>query len=102
VSVRIVIDLATEKDRREIYRLRHAVYTAELHQHVENDQASLSDSLDTHNTYLKASVDGQLAGFVSISPPGGRDLRITERHGGGDQRSRAGSNPWAHGFIFWS
>lgn len=69
MAVRITIDLATEADRLEIYRLRHQVYAAELHQHQENSEARLSDSLDAHNTYLKASVHGQLGGFVSITPP---------------------------------
>jgi hypothetical protein len=69
VAVRIAIDLATEADRQEIYRLRHQVYAVEMHQHQENSEARLSDPLDTHNSYLKASVDGQLAGFVSITPP---------------------------------
>ena len=53
---RITIDLATEADRQEIYRLRHQVYASELHQHQENSDACLSDSLDAHNSYLKASV----------------------------------------------
>ena len=69
MAVRIAIDLATETDRQEIYRLRHQVYAVELHQHRENSEACLSDPLDAHNTYLKASIDGQLAGFVSITPP---------------------------------
>jgi histidinol-phosphate/aromatic aminotransferase/cobyric acid decarboxylase-like protein/GNAT superfamily N-acetyltransferase len=69
VAVRITIDLATEADRREIYSLRHQVYAVELHQHRENDEARLSDPLDSCNTYLKASVNGRLAGFISITPP---------------------------------
>ncbi len=70
MAVRITIDLATEADRQEIYRRRHQVYASELHQHQENSEARLSDPLDAHNTYLKACVHGQLAGFVSITPPG--------------------------------
>ena len=70
------MDLATEADRREIYRLRHQVYAVELHQHRENDEARLSDPLDSCNTYLKASVDGRLAGFISITPPGGPSYSI--------------------------
>lgn len=51
LAVRIAIDLATEADRQEIYRLRHQVYAVELHQHRENSEACLSDPLDAHNTY---------------------------------------------------
>lgn len=76
MALRITIDLATEADRREIYRLRHQVYAAELHQHQENSEGSLTDPLDAHNTYLRASVDGRLAGFVSITPPGSPSYSI--------------------------
>ena len=76
MASRITIDLATEADRLEIYRIRHLVYAAELHQHQENSESRLSDSLDAHNTYLTASVGGRLAGFISITPPGSPSYSI--------------------------
>ena len=69
-SNRIVVRLATLADREEIYRLRHEVYARELGQHALNKMGSLHDPLDEFNIYLVASLNGALAGFVSITPPG--------------------------------
>jgi histidinol-phosphate/aromatic aminotransferase/cobyric acid decarboxylase-like protein/GNAT superfamily N-acetyltransferase len=59
-------------DRAEIYRMRHAVYAAELHQHPVNAAGELRDALDAFNIYLAARepATGAIAGFVSITPPG--------------------------------
>ncbi len=67
---RLEIALATERDRQTIYRLRHQVYARELAQHEENPQGSLSDSLDAFNSFITASLDGEIAGFISVTPPG--------------------------------
>src|SRR6266478_9140775 len=67
---RIVLSLATEPDREVIYRLRHEIYAGELGQHAPNSAGRLSDALDAANVYLLAAIDGQIAGFVSITPPG--------------------------------
>jgi len=69
-SNRIVVRIATLAEREEIYRLRHEVYARELGQHAQNKIGSLHDSLDEFNIYIAASLDGVLAGFVSITPPG--------------------------------
>ena len=61
---------ADQADRARIYRRRHAVYAAELGQHAANELGSLSDSLDGFNHYLVAKIGEELAGFVSITPPG--------------------------------
>src|SRR6185437_4268150 len=70
VSNRILIRIATEADREEIYRLRHEVYARELGQHTVNEIGSLHDPLDGFNLYIVASLNGVIAGFVSITPPG--------------------------------
>jgi histidinol-phosphate/aromatic aminotransferase/cobyric acid decarboxylase-like protein len=67
---RIVIRIATAGEREEIHRLRHEVYARELGQHAENKCGTLHDPLDEFNLYIVASLDGALAGFVSITPPG--------------------------------
>lgn len=64
------ISLATEEDREAIYRMRHDVYALELCQHKPNAEEMLTDSLDDFNDYIVAHVEGELAGFVSITPPG--------------------------------
>lgn len=69
-SNRIVVRLASAGDREEIYRLRHEVYARELGQHAMNKIGALTDPLDEFNLYIVASLDGALAGFVSITPPG--------------------------------
>jgi len=68
----IRIDRATDLDRRTIYGLRHRVYALELGQHAARPEAELTDSIDARNDYLTASVDDELVGFVSLTPPGGR------------------------------
>ena len=67
---RIRLSLATEADRDAIYRLRHAVYATELGQHAERDARLITDPLDRFNHYLVATIGRQLAGFVSVTPPG--------------------------------
>jgi histidinol-phosphate/aromatic aminotransferase/cobyric acid decarboxylase-like protein len=74
-AARMRITLATEADRRTIYALRHEVYARELHQHEENAEQALRDTLDAHNLYIVATSGGTMgneamAGFVSITPPG--------------------------------
>src|SRR5881394_3211517 len=70
VSKQITVRLATARDRDEIYRLRHEVYARELGQHALNNIGALHDPLDEFNIYIVASLNGALAGFVSITPPG--------------------------------
>ncbi len=64
------VAIATDSDREGIYRIRHAVYASELHQHQENHEGRLVDPLDGFNHYLCVWHHGELAGFVSMTPPG--------------------------------
>jgi len=66
---RIRIALATEEDRHAIYRMRHDVYARELHQHSENERGEIRDALDDANVYVVAKCRGEIAGFISITPP---------------------------------
>src|SRR6202158_619215 len=70
VQTRIRIGPASDQDRAAIYRLRHQVYARELHQHPENAEERLTDTLDSFNDYITASLDGEVVGFVSLTPPG--------------------------------
>src|ERR1051326_2251019 len=67
---RITLSLASSEDRESIYRLRHAVFAQELRQHLPNSSGFLRDDLDNFNVYLLATVRNQIAGFISITPPG--------------------------------
>jgi len=66
----ITMSLASGLDRDEIYRIRHAVYARELGQHTVNGVERLSDQLDDWNSYLVARIRGEIAGFISVTPPG--------------------------------
>ena len=66
----IVLSVATDQDRECIYRMRHEVYARELGQYAANPAGRLRDALDDGNTYLVAKLAGQLAGFISLTPPG--------------------------------
>jgi histidinol-phosphate/aromatic aminotransferase/cobyric acid decarboxylase-like protein/GNAT superfamily N-acetyltransferase len=65
-----ILSMADAEDRAAIYEMRHAVYAEELGQHATNSQEMLSDLLDDFNEYVVARIDGEVAGFISITPPG--------------------------------
>ena len=67
---RFVLRMAETGERPSIYRLRHDVYATELGQHPENPQGMLSDALDEFNHYIVACEEGEIVGFVSLTPPG--------------------------------
>src|SRR5207245_9674305 len=71
---------ASEAVRQERYLLRHEVYAMVLGQHVPQPPDMLHDELDKRNSYLVASVGGQIAGFISITPPPRPDQRDCEVH----------------------
>jgi histidinol-phosphate/aromatic aminotransferase/cobyric acid decarboxylase-like protein/N-acyl-L-homoserine lactone synthetase len=72
-SPAIFVRTATQEDREAVYRLRHRVYAQELGQYPMNAEERLTDALDAFNEYVVALVDGEVAGFVSITPAwGGR------------------------------
>src|ERR1051325_5774393 len=72
VSIRV----ATDADREVVYRLRHDVYAEELGQHAINAQGRLTDALDSFNTYIVGEVNGEICGFISITPPRGPSYSI--------------------------
>lgn len=65
----VTLRMGGAPDRERIYGLRHKVYAEELHQHSPNDTRRLVDALDGENAYILAEVAGELAGFISITPP---------------------------------
>src|SRR5258708_7170961 len=67
---RFTIRLADAHDRDHVARLRHDVYARELGQHTVNSAARLRDTLDDYNVLLVARAAGEIAGFISITPPG--------------------------------
>ena len=73
---RIRVALASEQDRQAIYTIRHEVYAKELRQHAERPEGILTDELDGLNHYIVATVEGQVAGFVSVTPPASPSFSI--------------------------
>jgi histidinol-phosphate/aromatic aminotransferase/cobyric acid decarboxylase-like protein/GNAT superfamily N-acetyltransferase len=73
---RIVITEANEEIRERIYQARHRVYAVEIGQHSPNAEKRLTDALDASNRYLVAMHRGELAGFISVTPPGGAGYSI--------------------------
>ena len=70
VRRRARISEAVPGDRPAIYQIRHDVYARELGQHKTTQEHLLSDSLDDFNQYITAHMEGELVGFISITPPG--------------------------------
>lgn len=73
-SLRVAI--ATDRERDSIYRLRHDVYARELGQHPINPESKLTDSLDAFNIYITVSLNGEMVGFISVTPPSGPSYSI--------------------------
>jgi histidinol-phosphate/aromatic aminotransferase/cobyric acid decarboxylase-like protein/GNAT superfamily N-acetyltransferase len=76
-----VVTEASPEVRERIYQARHEVYALEIGQHPANDDGRLSDRLDAFNRYLAVLVGDVLAGFVSITPPGGPAYSIDKYFG---------------------
>lgn len=68
-TLRTVVTEADDSQRESIYRIRHDVYAVELGQHPTQADGRLTDRLDKVNRYLVALRDGEVAAFVSITPP---------------------------------
>lgn len=67
-----IIKVADAEEREKIYRLRYLVYAKELGQHKENENQRLIDDIDSFNTYIIVKINQEIAGFVSITSPGGK------------------------------
>ena len=68
-STRFTLTLADASDREHIAHLRHEIYARELGQHPVNSAARLRDPLDDYNVFLVARIAGEIAGFISLTPP---------------------------------
>ena len=69
---KITVKIADQKEREEIYKYRYKIYSLELKQHKENPEKMLKDAIDEINTYIIVKINDNIAGFVSITPPGGK------------------------------
>ena len=65
----VVVSRMSDADRDVLYRARHDVYATELRQYEARADGLLPDREDLHAVYLVASVAGEMAGFIGITPP---------------------------------
>lgn len=68
-STRFTLTFADAPDREHIARIRHDIYARELGQHPVNASARLRDPVDDYNVFLVARIAGEIAGFISLTPP---------------------------------
>ena len=73
---RVTVGVATEQDLDAIFRIRHEVYAEELGQHRKNAEGRLRDRLDEFNSYIVVKSANLIAGFISITPPGGASYSV--------------------------
>jgi histidinol-phosphate/aromatic aminotransferase/cobyric acid decarboxylase-like protein/N-acyl-L-homoserine lactone synthetase len=71
LPTRYRLSRASAEDRKRIHGIRHQVYATELGQHPENDRRWLEDELDAVNEYLVVRQQGDIVGFISVTPPRG-------------------------------
>ena len=72
----MILSVATEEDRQEIYRIRHKIYAEELNQHAANSNYQLADELDFKNHYIVAKYGSQIIGFISVTCPGSKSYSV--------------------------
>ena len=63
------VRLASPADRQRVAMLRHDVYARELGQYPTNDRQELTDSLDKSNVMIVVLRNGEISGFISVTPP---------------------------------
>lgn len=67
--LKLILSVASEQDRRAIYKIRHTIYASELNQYSVNSTNQLTDELDLENHYIVARYCNEIIGFISITSP---------------------------------
>lgn len=73
---KLILTIASNLDRQEIYKIRHLIYAQELNQHEANSSQQLSDDLDAENKYIVAKAGNQILGFISITTPNSKKYSV--------------------------
>lgn len=69
LNTRVILSIASQNDRKDIFKIRHDIYANELKQHPENSNETLTDELDFTNHYIVAKQYDHILGFISITSP---------------------------------
>ncbi len=69
MTTKIKLSLAATENHNDIDKIRHSIYAAELGQFVPCSSGLLHDRPDVKSIYIKAIENGNLIGFVGITPP---------------------------------
>ena len=93
-SRRYQISISTKEQDEELACRRHDVYAVELRQHETNRIGRLGDSLDDYNVNFVVCVGGELAGFISLTPPGKRGFSIDKYFKRSDLPFRIDESVW--------
>ena len=73
---RYQISISTKEQDDELAFHRHDIYAVELRQHETNRLERLGDSLDAYNINIVVCARGELAGFISLTPPNKQTFSI--------------------------
>ena len=73
---RYQISISTKEQDDELAFHRHDIYAVELKQHETNRLERLGDSLDAYNINIVICARGELAGFISLTPPNKQTFSI--------------------------
>ncbi len=91
---RYQISISTKEQDEELAYHRHDVYAAELGQHETNCFGRLGDPLDVYNVNFVVCVGEELAGFISLTPPGKRAFSIDKYFKRSDLPFRVDESVW--------
>ncbi len=69
MNTRLTIAQVSKSDQTAVNRIRHDVYASELEQFDLLESGSLPDRPEVISTYIKCECEGELIGFVGITPP---------------------------------
>jgi GNAT superfamily N-acetyltransferase len=77
--VKIDVQVATDRDMEDLWKLNHEVYCRELGQHRLETSGRRIDKMYSTAIYFAARADGIFAGMLSATPPGSGSISTLKR-----------------------
>lgn len=75
-SQKLILCIASNEDKKTIYKIRHNIYARELNQYLLNLSLQLTDELDEENHYIIAKHQNEIIGFISITTPSSKKYSV--------------------------